>query len=68
MIKIKNPYLQFVFVEDLDQIYENELSEALKIKQKKDSKHIVGSRWTETEFKTVGLKHALHWVWGHTAL
>lgn len=27
-------YLQFVFVKDLDQIYLNELSEALKIKQK----------------------------------
>lgn len=36
MIKIKNPYLQFVFIEDLDQIYENELSEALKIKQERN--------------------------------
>ena len=36
MIKIKNPYLQFVFIKDLDQIYENELSEALKIKQERN--------------------------------
>lgn len=32
--KGRNPYLQFIFIKDLDQVYENELSEALEIKQK----------------------------------
>lgn len=33
VFKIKNPYLQFILIKDLNQVYENELSEALKIKQ-----------------------------------
>lgn len=30
------PYLQFVFIKDLDQVYEDELSEALQIKQREN--------------------------------
>lgn len=31
-------YLQFIFIKDLDEVYEDELSEALKIRQKESLK------------------------------
>lgn len=36
-IKSEELYLQFIFIKDLDQVYENEFSEALKNETKKDS-------------------------------
>lgn len=36
-VKSEELYLQFIFVKDLDEVYENELSEALKNETKKDN-------------------------------
>lgn len=39
METLEGPYLQFIFIKYLDQVYLNELSEALKIKQKGEFKY-----------------------------